>query len=145
MIVQDTEESEWHHFALNFDRYTHFTSPIRRYPDCLVHRLLEKALLYGQDMESHVDSEYMINIMESCNTKKMNARRVSDGCEKIFMALYLKNHLKETEGIVIEISQSETFRFINVYIKEYEIQVKVDFSQFTDIKNLIVTADEKNP
>jgi exoribonuclease R len=83
--------------------------------------------------------------MDSCNTKKMNARRVSDGCEKIFMALYLKNHLKETEGIVIEISQSNSFRFVNVYIEEYEIQVKVDFNNFKDLKDLIVKDDETNP
>ena len=40
------------HFGLSFEKYTHFTSPIRRYPDVLVHRELERILLNQKKLEN---------------------------------------------------------------------------------------------
>lgn len=45
------------HYGLAFDYYTHFTSPIRRYPDMMVHRLLERYLSGGKNVEKELYEE----------------------------------------------------------------------------------------
>ncbi len=63
------------HFGLAFDDYTHFTSPIRRYPDLLVHRML-KALETGQEFP--VSGERIEEISKHCNETEKKA----DGLER---------------------------------------------------------------
>lgn len=59
---------DWCHFALNVPMYTHFTSPIRRYADVIVHRLL-MAALYDQATEYTV--EHVKTIVDHCNQRKL--------------------------------------------------------------------------
>ncbi|MCK4563080.1 MAG: VacB/RNase II family 3'-5' exoribonuclease [Verrucomicrobia bacterium] len=63
------------HFGLAFDDYTHFTSPIRRYPDLLVHRML-KAVETGQQLP--ISGDRIEEIAKHCNETEKQA----DGLER---------------------------------------------------------------
>lgn len=74
------------HYGLAFDYYTHFTSPIRRYPDMMVHRLLER---YSEGGKSVDKNEYEQKCEHSSNMEQVasNAERASIKYKQVeFMA-----------------------------------------------------------
>nr|CAG4643864.1 EOG090X047D [Lepidurus arcticus] len=85
------EPSDYRHFALSVDMYTHFTSPIRRYPDILVHRLLAAALEYRA--KPTLAQEIMHRTLEHCNDRKLAAKTAQDSSIELFFAMYLKHRL----------------------------------------------------
>jgi len=82
------------HYGLAFDYYTHFTSPIRRYPDVMVHRLLEHYLKGGKPVDA---TEYE-NACKHASDKEMKATKAERNSIKFKQVQFMQNKT----GIVYE-------------------------------------------
>ncbi len=80
------------HYGLAFENYTHFTSPIRRYADVLVHRILEKNL--GK-AEYRVDKEHLEEQCEHISERERAAVKAERESTSYFQVLYIKDHIGE--------------------------------------------------
>jgi len=80
-------ESDFHHYGLNVPCYTHFTSPIRRYPDILVHRLLDHAV---RGTTPQWIGEMVQRLCNHCNDKRLAAKRVSESSAVLFLGLFIQ-------------------------------------------------------
>lgn len=84
------------HFGLASECYTHFTSPIRRYPDLLVHRLLRK-YLFDHDLKDDVDKLMMKidAIAELSSSRELAAVEAEREVDDMKMAEYMEGHIGE--------------------------------------------------
>ncbi len=113
------------HFALGFDEYTHFTSPIRRYPDLIVHRILKWALEHPKDVSPSSQSHpaapreaeaalYSHKNLEEIAAETSEAERRANGAERELMdwktAQFMEEHLgEEYDGLIISVQKYGCF------------------------------------
>ena len=81
------------HYGLAFSHYTHFTSPIRRYPDLMVHRLVEKYILTGK--KETLTREELEDKCEHCSACEQEATQAERDSIKLFQAMWMKDHVGE--------------------------------------------------
>jgi ribonuclease R len=87
------------HFGLAFKYYTHFTSPIRRYPDLLVHRILQDTL-DGKRTDDRKAAFYMSAAKQSSD-REVAASEAERGSIKYKQVEYMVNHIgKEFNGVI---------------------------------------------
>ena len=84
---------ELKHSSLNYDLYTHFTSPIRRYPDIIVHRQLKEIFKFENKETNQINVEIFkeyFGQIEHINERYNNGKLISQRSKRIFQCLYLK-------------------------------------------------------
>ena len=81
------------HYGLAFTHYTHFTSPIRRYPDLMVHRLVEKYILTGK--KESLSREEMEIMCEHCSACEQEAAQAERDSIKLFQTMWMADHIGE--------------------------------------------------
>ncbi|MBX3020855.1 MAG: ribonuclease R [Bdellovibrionales bacterium] len=105
------------HFGLGFPDYTHFTSPIRRYPDLIVHRLI-KAVLYpkkGYSLMSMADLETAGTMTSACEQRSVKAERQIHSIKK---SRFMSTHLgEEFDGVISSVTKFGLF----VLLRQFDV------------------------
>ncbi|MFN4286956.1 MAG: ribonuclease R [Brevundimonas sp.] len=84
------------HFGLNLDRYAHFTSPIRRYADLIVHRALIRALKLGNDGLSDREASEITSIAEHITATERRSMAAERDANDRYIAAFLADRVGAT-------------------------------------------------
>lgn len=92
------------HFGLAFEYYTHFTSPIRRYPDLLVHRLIQRFLTHGKVGQNEI-IKYQ-KLTAEASDRELDAAEAERASIKYKQVEYMSEHIgEEFDGVVSGVSE----------------------------------------
>lgn len=119
------------HFGLASKCYTHFTSPIRRYPDLIVHRILREYLIKGKISKER--NKELINILPDlafhCSKKERIADEVERDSLQIMRVWFMKDKVgEEFEGKVTMVTPEG----LRVRLEDYYIEGFLHLSHMTD-------------
>lgn len=108
------------HFGLGFSHYAHFTSPIRRYPDVVVHRLLKKYNSGGTEYTF----DQLVETGEHCSEKERFAVEAERDSVKLKQVEFLSERLGETfEGTISGVTENGIYVLLNDIFCEGMVRV----------------------
>jgi ribonuclease R len=128
------------HYGLGATDYLHFTSPIRRYPDLLVHRLLKnlwqrKATFSEDELEN--ESERLEQLAVQCSERERASMQVEREVKSLYSCLLVKDRIgEEFEGTVCGLSENGFFVELNElhvegFVKGESVYPQFEFDEAT--------------
>ncbi|XP_067898392.1 DIS3-like exonuclease 2 [Heterodontus francisci] len=133
------DEALFHHYALNVPFYTHFTSPIRRYADIIVHRLLAASIGSGQQVD--LGKSDIQKQADHCNEKKCASKKVQELSTDIFFSVFVKEcGPLESEAMVMGVLDQS----FDVLVLRYGIQKRI-YCNSLPLKGFTFHKVGKNP
>ncbi|XP_011314967.1 DIS3-like exonuclease 2 [Fopius arisanus] len=131
-------KSRLRHYALNVPLYTHFTSPIRRYADCIVHRLLAFDL-ENTPLPKDWSSELCANLAKNCNKMKDSAKSAQEKSNEIyFIKLIAHTGATGQLAIVMTVRQHN----LDIILCHVGLTLKVELSETQNYATVEYTNDD---
>ena len=99
------------HFGLVLDDYAHFTSPIRRYPDLTIHRIMSEFLSGSTVAQCNTKfQKFAYASADKSTATELIAMTVERDCEDCYKAEYMHNHIgEEFEGVISSVTDFGVF------------------------------------
>jgi ribonuclease R len=129
------------HFGLALEAYAHFTSPIRRYPDLLVHRAIRYALKGGKPSAYHYSEATMAAMAVHCSQRERRAEEAERDVDERFRCAWMAKHVgEEFDGVVtgvtsfglfVELDESKVSGLVHIS------QLSNDYYHFDPIRHLL--------
>jgi ribonuclease R len=129
------------HFGLALDAYAHFTSPIRRYPDLLVHRAIKYALTGGKAEKFQYSPREMAALSLQCSERARRADEAEREVDERYRAAWMEQHVGgifdgvisgvTSFGLFVELNQSKVNGLVHV------TQLPHDYYHFDPIRKTL--------
>lgn len=117
------------HFGLALSAYAHFTSPIRRYPDLLVHRAIRHALVGGKPSKYRYTPAEMGSLAVHCSQRERRAEEAERDVDERFKCAWMSKHVgSEFDGVVTGVTSFGLF----VELDESKVSGLVHISQLAN-------------
>ena len=138
------------HFGLNAKYYCHFTSPIRRYPDLFIHRVISKSIennmMFKQNELRKLDKQAEEYAKSSSEMEK-NATKIERDFDSLYSAMYMERYIgQEFDAVVCSVTSFGLFVRLDSTIEGYVsfADIPGDYYLYDESSRLIVGRRSKN-